>query len=69
VAVRPQRRQHRGLHEAVRDEQQKSQVQRRAASPRVWQTCLKYWRPRGGSVIRTIASSLPPLVALIAAAV
>ncbi len=28
---------------------------------------LGYWRPRGGSVIGTIASSLPPLIALIAA--
>jgi putative membrane protein len=30
---------------------------------------LGYWRPRGGSVIGTIASSLPPLIALIAAGV
>ena len=29
---------------------------------------LGYWRPRGGSVIGTVASSVPPLVALIAAA-
>jgi putative membrane protein len=29
---------------------------------------LGYWRPRGGSVLGTAASSLPPLVALIAAA-
>lgn len=29
---------------------------------------LGYWRPRGGSVLGTIASSLPPLVALVAAA-
>lgn len=29
---------------------------------------LGYWRPRGGSVLGTIASSLPPLVALIAMA-
>jgi putative membrane protein len=29
---------------------------------------LGYWRPRGGSVLGTIGSSLPPLVALIAAA-
>ena len=28
---------------------------------------LGYWRPRGGSVIGTVASSLPPLVALVAA--
>lgn len=28
---------------------------------------LGYWRPRGGSVLGTIASSLPPLVALGAA--
>jgi putative membrane protein len=28
---------------------------------------LGYWRPRGGSVLGTIGSSLPPLVALIAA--
>jgi putative membrane protein len=27
-----------------------------------------FWRPRGGSVLGTIGSSLPPLVALIAAA-
>ena len=30
---------------------------------------LGFWRPRGGSVLGTIGSSLPPLVALIAAAV
>ncbi len=30
---------------------------------------LGHWRPRGGSVIGTTASSLPPLVALVAAAV
>ena len=30
---------------------------------------LGYWRPRGGSVLGTVASSLPPLVALIAVAV
>ncbi len=30
---------------------------------------LGYWRPRGGSVLGTTASSLPPLVALVAAAV
>ena len=29
---------------------------------------LGYWRPRGGSVLGTAASSLPPLVALVAAA-
>ncbi len=29
---------------------------------------LGYWRPRGGSVLGTVASSLPPLVALAAAA-
>jgi putative membrane protein len=29
---------------------------------------LGYWRPRGGSVVGTVASSLPPLVALVAAA-
>ncbi len=29
---------------------------------------LGHWRPRGGSVLGTIASSLPPLVALVAAA-
>ena len=29
---------------------------------------LGYWRPRGGSVLGTVASSLPPLVALLAAA-
>ena len=29
---------------------------------------LGYWRPRGGSVLGTVGSSLPPLVALIAAA-
>jgi putative membrane protein len=29
---------------------------------------LGYWRPRGGSVLGTIGSSLPPLVALIALA-
>ena len=29
---------------------------------------LGYWRPRGGSVLGTVASSLPPLVALVAAA-
>jgi putative membrane protein len=29
---------------------------------------LGHWRPRGGSTVGTIASSLPPLVALIAAA-
>ena len=28
---------------------------------------LGYWRPRGGSVIGTIGSSLPPLVVIIAA--
>jgi putative membrane protein len=28
---------------------------------------LGYWRPRGGSVFGTVGSSLPPLVALIAA--
>jgi putative membrane protein len=28
---------------------------------------LGYWRPRGGSLLGTVASSLPPLVALIAA--
>lgn len=28
---------------------------------------LGHWRPRGGSVLGTISSSLPPLVALIAA--
>ena len=28
---------------------------------------LGYWRPRGGSVLGTVASSLPPLVALVAA--
>jgi hypothetical protein len=27
---------------------------------------LCYWRPRGGSVLGTVASSLPPLVALVA---
>lgn len=27
---------------------------------------LGYWRPRGGSVVGTIASSLPPLVVLLA---
>lgn len=30
---------------------------------------LGYWRPRGGSVLGTIASSTPPLVALVAALV
>ena len=30
---------------------------------------LGYWRPRGGSVLGTTGSSLPPLVALVAAAV
>jgi putative membrane protein len=30
---------------------------------------LGYWRPQGGSVLGTTASSLPPLVALVAAAV
>ena len=30
---------------------------------------LGYWRPRGGSVLGTLASSLPPLVALVALAV
>jgi len=30
---------------------------------------LGYWRPRGGSVLGTTASSLPPLVALVAAAI
>jgi putative membrane protein len=29
---------------------------------------LGYWRPRGGSRLGTVASSLPPLVALVAAA-
>jgi putative membrane protein len=29
---------------------------------------LGYWRPRGGSVLGTIGSSLPPLVALLTAA-
>ena len=29
---------------------------------------LGYWRPRGGSVLGTVGSSLPPLVALVAAA-
>ena len=29
---------------------------------------LGYWRPRGGSVFGTVGSSLPPLVALVAAA-
>ena len=29
---------------------------------------LGYWRPRGGSVLGTTGSSLPPLVALVAAA-
>jgi putative membrane protein len=29
---------------------------------------LGYWRPRGGSVVGTVASSLPPLVALLVAA-
>jgi putative membrane protein len=29
---------------------------------------LGHWRPRGGSTVGTIASTLPPLVALIAAA-
>jgi putative membrane protein len=29
---------------------------------------LGYWRPRGGSVLGTAASSLPPLVALVAVA-
>jgi len=29
---------------------------------------LGYWKPRGGSVIGTIGSSLPPLIALIAVA-
>jgi putative membrane protein len=28
---------------------------------------LGYWRPRGGSVLGTVASSAPPLVALVAA--
>lgn len=28
---------------------------------------LGFWRPRGASVLGTIASSLPPLVALVAA--
>ena len=30
---------------------------------------LGWWRPRGGSVLGTVSSSVPPLVALIAAAV
>ena len=30
---------------------------------------LGYWRPRGGSVLGTVGSSLPPLVALIAVVV
>jgi len=25
---------------------------------------LGYWRPRGGSVLGTVASSVPPLIAL-----
>ncbi len=29
---------------------------------------LGYWRPRGGSVVGTVASSVPPLAALLAAA-
>ncbi len=29
---------------------------------------LGHWRPRGGSVLGTVGSSLPPLVALVAAA-
>ncbi len=29
---------------------------------------LGHWRPRGGSVVGTVASSTPPLVALVAAA-
>lgn len=29
---------------------------------------LGFWRPRGGSVLGTIGSSLPPLIALVAAA-
>lgn len=29
---------------------------------------LGYWRPRGGSVLGTVGSSLPPLLALVAAA-
>ena len=29
---------------------------------------LGYWKPRGGSVIGTVASSLPPLISLIAVA-
>jgi putative membrane protein len=29
---------------------------------------LGLWRPRGGSVLGTLGSSLPPLVALVAAA-
>jgi putative membrane protein len=28
---------------------------------------LGYWRPRGGSVLGTVASSVPPLIALVAA--
>ena len=28
---------------------------------------LRFWRPRGGSVLGTLGSSLPPLVALVAA--
>ena len=30
---------------------------------------LGYWRPRGGSVLGTVASSVPPLIALVAATV
>ena len=30
---------------------------------------LGFWRPRGGSVLGTVGSSLPPLVALVAAVV
>jgi putative membrane protein len=30
---------------------------------------LGFWRPRGGSVLGTLGSSLPPLVALVAASV
>ena len=28
---------------------------------------LGYWRPRGGSILGTVASTVPPLVALVAA--
>jgi len=30
---------------------------------------LGYWRPRGGSALGTVASSVPPLIALVAATV